>query len=277
MPISNWSTTASSNATSDSASGIIWSEGQAPSSLNDSARAMMAAIKADWDNGYRLKRVVQYTASGTYTPSAGTRAIWVRAVGGGGGVRNLSITGNGSSAQAAAAPGSGAGAYGEAFIITPAASYTVTIGSGGTGGTSPTAGGTTSFGSVLSLVGGDPSGVYSFGTAEGFWAGGPGGVGTFTGGTGITGFAVAGESGDYSIRQVGTTVAGGKGGRSPFGDAGAPANIASSTDLTGPASAPSGYGAGASGYARVRVTASAVSTGVDINGRPGYVEIWEFA
>src|SRR6185312_9570157 len=37
----NWSQTASSNATADPT--INWAEGQAPSSVNDSARAMMAA------------------------------------------------------------------------------------------------------------------------------------------------------------------------------------------------------------------------------------------
>ena len=37
----NWSQTASSNATADPS--INWAEGQAPSSINDSARAMMAA------------------------------------------------------------------------------------------------------------------------------------------------------------------------------------------------------------------------------------------
>lgn len=38
----SWSTTAANNATADSA--INWSEGQAPSSVNDSARAEMAAV-----------------------------------------------------------------------------------------------------------------------------------------------------------------------------------------------------------------------------------------
>lgn len=41
-----WSSTAASNATSDPT--INWSEGMAPSSVNDSARAMMAAI-ANWN------------------------------------------------------------------------------------------------------------------------------------------------------------------------------------------------------------------------------------
>ncbi len=50
MPVSAWSETPSNNATADSASGIVWSEGQAPSSINDSARAMMAEIKKDFTN-----------------------------------------------------------------------------------------------------------------------------------------------------------------------------------------------------------------------------------
>lgn len=43
--IVTWSTTAASNATSDS--NVNWAEGQAPSSVNDSARAMMASA-AKW-------------------------------------------------------------------------------------------------------------------------------------------------------------------------------------------------------------------------------------
>lgn len=43
----SWSVTASSNATADAS--INWSEGQSPSSVNDSARAMMAVIAA-WRN-----------------------------------------------------------------------------------------------------------------------------------------------------------------------------------------------------------------------------------
>src|SRR5689334_21938639 len=49
MPISNWSTTASSNGTADSTSGILWPEGMSPGQINDSARAMMAEIKKWYD------------------------------------------------------------------------------------------------------------------------------------------------------------------------------------------------------------------------------------
>src|SRR5215813_5149086 len=41
MAFWNWSKTAAANATADPT--INWAEGQAPSSINDSARAMMAA------------------------------------------------------------------------------------------------------------------------------------------------------------------------------------------------------------------------------------------
>lgn len=44
MSIYDWSTTASSNSTADS--NIGWAEGQSPSTVNNSARAMMAALKS---------------------------------------------------------------------------------------------------------------------------------------------------------------------------------------------------------------------------------------
>src|SRR5258707_5527034 len=50
MTLYKWSQTASADATADST--INWAEGQSPSSVNDSARAMMAAIaKYRDDNG----------------------------------------------------------------------------------------------------------------------------------------------------------------------------------------------------------------------------------
>src|SRR5689334_15193862 len=48
LPFYNWSRTASSNATADST--VNWAEGQAPSSVNDSARAMMASTAAFRDD-----------------------------------------------------------------------------------------------------------------------------------------------------------------------------------------------------------------------------------
>lgn len=60
--VSSWSTTPSSNATADAANGINFSEGQAPSSLNDSIRSMMAEIRKWYDqiNGVRNRAYVEY-------------------------------------------------------------------------------------------------------------------------------------------------------------------------------------------------------------------------
>lgn len=48
LPFYNWSRTASSNATADAT--VNWAEGQAPSSVNDSGRAMMASTAAYRDD-----------------------------------------------------------------------------------------------------------------------------------------------------------------------------------------------------------------------------------
>lgn len=60
MGLWNWSTTAANNATADPS--INWQEGQAPSTVNDSARAMMAAIAA-W---YQAPEWLNYGDTPTY-------------------------------------------------------------------------------------------------------------------------------------------------------------------------------------------------------------------
>lgn len=60
LPFYNWSRTAASNATADST--VNWSEGQAPSSVNDSGRAMMASTAA-----YRDDVAGAITTGGTST------------------------------------------------------------------------------------------------------------------------------------------------------------------------------------------------------------------
>lgn len=50
MALWQWSTTAADNATADPS--INWQEGQAPSTVNDSARAMMAAIATQFQGGW---------------------------------------------------------------------------------------------------------------------------------------------------------------------------------------------------------------------------------
>lgn len=81
MGLWNWSTTAANNATADPS--INWQEGQAPSTVNDSARAMMAAVAvwyqaAEWMNLGDTPTYVsatQFTVTGnrTTTYSVGRR------------------------------------------------------------------------------------------------------------------------------------------------------------------------------------------------------------
>lgn len=49
MAVKSWSTTAADNDDADTANGIIFTEGQAPSTVNNSMRALMAEIKKDYD------------------------------------------------------------------------------------------------------------------------------------------------------------------------------------------------------------------------------------
>jgi hypothetical protein len=61
MPVYTWSTTAANNATADST--INWAEGMAPSAVNDSARAQMAAEKKFFNDALSMA----HTTGGTST------------------------------------------------------------------------------------------------------------------------------------------------------------------------------------------------------------------
>jgi hypothetical protein len=50
MAVKDWSTTPSANALADADEGVSFPEGQAPGTINDSVRAMMAVIKGDFAN-----------------------------------------------------------------------------------------------------------------------------------------------------------------------------------------------------------------------------------
>lgn len=129
---------------------------------------------------------ITYLTSGTaatYTTPAGVRALYVEVVGGGGGGGGCDGQGAGTSAVARSG---GGGGYVAKLITSPVASYTYTIGAGGTGGAAGdnngTAGGASSFStSGLTLTaGGGGSGAGSTGTAgnSGATAGGTGGTAT---------------------------------------------------------------------------------------------------
>ena len=110
--------------------------------------------------GYRI--IQQFTASGTWTaPTGVTQVEYLVVAGGGGGGYN--------------GGGGGAGGFRTAtgLAVTPGTSYTVTVGAGGTGGTSnsgsrtATAGGNSVFSSITSTGGGLTSAALNTGGAGG--------------------------------------------------------------------------------------------------------------
>jgi hypothetical protein len=139
--------------------------------------------------GYRFVQTLYYTSSGTFTKATyhWLRAIKVKTVGGGGGgcgsqpaLSTQLSTGNG---------GSGA-SYAESFITDIeglSSSMTITIGAGGAGGApgpnDGSAGGTSSFGTLVSAPGGLGGNYYLFDTFPQFQStvdGGSGAVGDIT-------------------------------------------------------------------------------------------------
>jgi hypothetical protein len=76
MSVGQWSTTAANNATADPS--INWQEGQAPSTVNDSARAMMAALalwfqSAEWLN---LADVPTYVSGTQFTVPTNRTSVY---------------------------------------------------------------------------------------------------------------------------------------------------------------------------------------------------------
>jgi len=163
----------------------------------------------------RYLRTTVFTASGTWTKGADVGSIIVQGVGGGGGANGFG-TGCG---------GGGSGGYSRVRNTAPAASYTVTIGAGGSvaGGN----GAATTFGSLLTANGG----TGNTGTTAGA-AGGAAGVGDIT----LVGGG-AGYGGSWSAN-----IYFGPGGNSALGG-GAPGMLGSATGTAGATNT----GGGASG------------------------------
>ena len=182
-----------------------------------------------------------FTATGTYTKTAGTTHIRVQLIGAGGGGSGHSESG-------------GAGGYSEKVIDARAiTTVAVTVGTGGTGITYSSQGGnggTTSFGSHLTATGGRGANVNA-GHTGGFGGVGSGGTVNLQGGGG------RGHDGSGGMGGAGYFGNGSSGPHSTTG------NYPGSFDNTG---APGGGASGA--YA----TASRGA-----NGNTGIVIVWEYA
>ncbi|WP_339521533.1 hypothetical protein [Pseudomonas sp. EL_65y_Pfl2_R96] len=206
----------------------------------------------------RLLNIQTITVSGTYTKTSGTNKIRVRGCGPGGAGGGTAAT---SASQAASGGGGSAGAIGEGiYDASGFTTQTVVLGSPGTGvvGAAGGNGGTSTFGSLLTLPGGIGGGVgpaqSSFSNAGGL-GGAPGSAPT-----GANIFGTPGDGGGTGAAFQVSSAVGGMGGKSPFG---------ASRDFGGV----SGYGVGGSGQ---RATATSGANNGN-NGAPSIFIVEEYA
>lgn len=226
-----------------------------------------AAILSNLKNSMpgRLLGVQVVTSSALITKSAGAKKWRIRALGAGAGSSAAPATAAG---QVSISNGGGAGAYAEGiYDVSALSSATVTIGSGGVGGT------------AISLYGGD-GGTTSVGTlisAPGGKAGLPAGpaIPPFqpvanTNSNGPTGWNIIGTSGSGSEAAVAVSTsyaAGSRGANSQLGVGG------SIPAINTPANTGGGYGSGASGCSNG--VSQSLKPGA--SGRDGIVIIEEYA
>ena len=187
-----------------SGSGVVVPAGQTAAIVGDGVNIIQDANLLGIPG--RLLGKVQFTSSGTYTPSLGTKSIIVEilgAGGGGGGIPNAAGAGT-------AGAGGGGGGYGRKSFTSGFNSVAVTIGDGGAGASNANgaAGGSSIFGSLISATGGSGGGVGSLTSTSVVSVGIPGPGGTCSaadtyrtggwGGVGLIGpaFAQAGSGGD---------------------------------------------------------------------------------
>ncbi|BBZ88799.1 hypothetical protein [Escherichia coli] len=225
------------------------------------------------DGTGRLINVQTFTASGTYTPTAGTKFVIAEVLGGGGGGGSNAAT---PSSGAAAGAGGASGAY-AVCKHTPTGPVSVVIGAGGAGGVSTAAGadgstgGTSSYGAVSAPGGrGGPRGV----AFNNF----PTGGNVATGSSGVTGSVIVGTpgtGGSYGILYSDSNATGGGGANSIYGAGGIAITINSGGSGTSQGADANGYGSGGGGAVSVHTATASSSRGG--NGTPGIVIIWEYA
>jgi hypothetical protein len=215
--------------------------------------------------GFTSVNVQVLTASGTYTPTSGMVYCVVENVGGGAAAGGSEATG---SSQSAPAGGGGGGEYalGVFDAATIGASQAVTIGAGGiaVSGNNPGGnGGTTSFGALLTALGGIGGSGAAFSAGATSNSGGLGGSGGTGGDLRFPG--VYGGDGYFSgSDQMGH---GGAGGGSRYSG-----GVKQNDTVNSAGSNGIGYGCGGSGSYNLGVTTARAGG----NGSPGLVYITEY-
>lgn len=218
-------------------------------------------------SGYvgRLLNIQTFYSSGIYNPTPGTKKVIVEMVGGGGGGAGARAAGTG---QVAVGGAGGAGSYAKGLITSGFSGIQVTVGSKGLGGTVsdpyPSAGGASSFGSLITAAGGGagqpagPTNSFPFSTVAAVVSGGA---------TGANIIGTPGEGASSSVVISSSVIVDAPGGSSHFG-AGGFITATNANGING-----SGYGSGG-GPSSVTEGNAAVKGG---DGAPGLVIIWEYA
>lgn len=198
---------------------------------------------------YVGSRAQVFTSSGTFSIPTGVTAVKVTLVGGGGGSGGA----KGNSASSSVSGGAGGAAVAIKFLtgLTPGATLSVTVGSGGTAGTPTANGGAGGFSRVASgsqtitTIQADGGNGTAFANGT-YTAGGAGG--SFSGAD----FGVAGQTGSGGgLRTGGSSLFGMAALNQPYSSASGQAGVSGT-----------GYGAGAGG-------AASQNLGSDFNGAAG--------
>lgn len=234
--------------------------------LDDGTTATIVANLKAATSGRMINTQIFATAGTfTYTPTAGTRKVKVRVIGGGGGGGGCGAT---TASNAAAGAGGSGGGYTESTITSGFSGVSVVVGAGGTAGAAGANNGGngsgSSFGALLSATGGG-GGTGSVAVATVFSLGSdPAGIGT--GGS----INAQGSGGSPSIITTIQNYQSGVGGGSSFGG-GASQRRFSDQGVGRPGVGP---GAGGSGAASGGSTTTAALAGGA--GAPGIVIVEEY-
>lgn len=252
-----------------------WSTATYPATAGTAGQVLMSNgtnwISAATSSSGTFIKTQTLTAGTTYTPSTGTKAVFLRMCGGGGGGGGA----KGGSSSADIGGGGGSGSYLEKFVTfsVTAASYTIAIGSAGSAGASSGgaggAGGSTTFACDSNCS----SGSVTF-TANGGNGGANLGSGTsvlpVSGGTG-GGISLngdvnsAGQTGYSGFRTSGTTGWSGAGADTPFGGGG------NQISAAGAGNAGSAFCSGGSGGVSFSTTGQAGGA-----GKGGVIVVYEY-
>ena len=205
-----------------------------------------------------------FTASGLYTVTPGTKSIIVECVGGGGG-------GGGAQAGSGFASfggGGGAGGYGKSRYVNPDPSYSLVVGQGGLGGggtANGVGGSATSFGTLMTVPGGNPGQTAAAGTT-------PYIIGSLGASQAVTGANIVGtgtsNTGGLGWRLDATNCTGGTGADTLYGRGGDTASTINRAGGNGV-----GYGSGGGGGRAVNNPGVPYPGG---NGAGGIIIVWEY-